>query len=39
MRTGFADVTLGLGMMRYLGLGYWTILDAGLILLEAITTF
>ena len=33
IRTGLAFVVLGIGMMRYFGLGPWTILDAAIVLM------
>ena len=33
IRTGLAFVALGIGMMRYFGFGFWTTLDAGIVVI------
>ena len=38
IRTGLAFVTIGIGLMRYFGLGYWTILDVSLAVIGAAAT-
>ena len=38
IRTGLAFVALGAGLMRYFGLGPWTVLDGGLLLVGTVMT-
>jgi len=37
IRTGLAFVALGIGMMRYFGFGPWTMLDAGIVAIGAVS--
>ncbi len=38
IRTGLAFVTIGVALMRYFGLGYWTFLDGGLIAIGGLSS-
>ncbi len=40
IRTGFASIALGIGLIRFFGLGLWTFLDGGLVVIGiAVTVF
>jgi uncharacterized membrane protein YidH (DUF202 family) len=38
IRTGLAFVALGIALIRYFGLGPWTLLDGGLVVFGAVAT-
>ncbi|MBM9519653.1 DUF202 domain-containing protein [Desulforhopalus vacuolatus] len=37
IRTGFSFIALGIGLMRYFGFGPWTTLDAGIVVIGAVS--